>query len=131
MALAFPGTQIEAGKIYTVFAVGTVPARMNKLQAVWAAVDPSAPPAGKARCAWCMPYRMRGREPSSSTTRSLSSAWPLGRSPTTDVDAGVVNVKVKPSLGEVLILDKDGSSASTCGLRPVYGAVLDEAGYHL
>ena len=49
----------------------------------------------------------------------------------TTVDAGVVNVKVKPALGDVLILDNDGSSSLDLpDYAPVDGAVAG-AGHHL
>ena len=131
VALALPGTKIDAGKIYTVFAEGTVTGPDgNKLQAVWAAVDPSAPPAGKARLR--VAHASPNAGPGTIFLNDKVAFFGVAFGQITDyttVDAGVVNVKVKPALGEVLILDNDGSSSLDLpDYAPVYGAALDELG---
>ena len=113
MALALPGTKIDAGKIYTVFAEGTVTGPDgNKLQAVWAVVDPSAPPAGKARLR--VAHASPNAGPGTIFLNDKVAFFGVAFGQITDyttVDAGVVNVKVKPAQGDVLILDNDGSSS--------------------
>ena len=131
VALALPGTKIDAGKIYTVFAEGTVTGPDgNKLQAVWAAMDPSAPPAGKARLR--VAHASPNAGPGTIFLNDKVAFFGVAFGQITDyttVDAGVVNVKVKPSLGEVLILDNDGSSSLDLpDYAPVYGAALDKLG---
>ena len=131
VALFLPGTKIDAGKIYTVFAEGTVTGPDgNKLQAVWASVAPSAPPAGKSRLrvAHASPNAGPGTVFLNDKVAFFGVAFGQITGYKT-VDAGMVNVKVKPALGDVLIIENDG--ASSLGLDSYlsyYTGALDELG---
>ena len=113
VALFLPGTKIDAGKIYTVFAVGTLTGPDgNKLQAAWASVAPSAPPAGKARVrvAHAVPHAPPVTVFANDKVAFFGVAFGQITGYAT-LDAGAVNLKVKPSLGDVLLIDNDGSSS--------------------
>lgn len=131
VALALPGVTLEAGKVYTVFAVGKVVGpNGKKLSALVDVQDPSAPPAGKAR------VRVLHAVPDAPAVSVFVNDglaffkvdWKQLTGYAT-LAAGTYNVKVKPALGQVLIIDNDAST--TLGLpnyTPYYTATLDELG---
>ncbi len=131
IALALPAINFEAGKIYTAYAMGKlVGPDGKKLQVVLDVIDPTAPLAGKARVR--VVHSVVDAPAVSIFVNDglafFNVAW-KDVTPYATLAAGTYNVKVKPALGEVLIIDNDGSSS--LGLddyTPYYTAALDELG---
>jgi|GEM_PF-399915 len=129
--LFMPDIGLDASKIYTIFLEGTLTGPDgNKLQAAKAVVDPSAPPAGKSRIR--VAHASPNATPGTIFLNDKIAFFGVAFGQITDyktVDAGVVNIKVKPSLGDVLIIENDG--ASSLGLPSYlsyYTGALDALG---
>lgn len=131
VALALPGVKLEDGKIYTIFAVGKVVGPDGrKLSVVVDAQMPSAAPAGKAR------VRVLHAVPDApAVSVFVNDGLAFFNVDWKDLTgyatlaAGTYNVKVKPALGDVLIIDNDGSSSlGLADYTPTYAAALDELG---
>ncbi len=131
VALALPGVKLDEGKIYTVFAVGLVAGSGDKALSVVVDVQaPSAPATGKARVR--VLHAVPDAPAVSVFVNDQVAFFGVAFKDLTGyatLAAGTYNVKVKPALADVLILDNDGSSSLDLpDYAPVYKAALDTLG---
>jgi hypothetical protein len=112
VALALPGVKFDADKIYTVFAMGRLVGTEDKLTAVAVVDEPSSPPAGSSRVR--VAHAVPGAPPVSLFVNDQVAFFNVAYEDVTGyktLPAGTYSVAVKPALGQVLIIDNDGSES--------------------